>query len=164
MTPAQLAFIIGLTIVTASISTYALLVVARSRRSAGGTPGLVARLGRPSTARLELHRWAFYAHRISGFAIFAFLALHLVDVGLIAISPSLYDEVHALYGSTPMRLFEVALLAGILWHVFNGVRLLVMDLLDVGAGTSERLLWASLLATLALTVPAAIVILGPAFA
>lgn len=164
MTPAQLAFIIGLTIVTASISTYALLVVARSRRSAGGTPGLVARLGRPSTARLELHRWAFYAHRISGFAIFAFLALHLVDVGLIAISPSLYDEVHALYGSTPMRLFEVALLAGILWHVFNGVRLLVMDLLDVAAGTSERLLWASLLATLALTVPAAIVILGPAFA
>lgn len=164
MTPAQLAFIAGLTIVTASISAYALLVVARSRRSAGGTPGLVARLGRPSTARLELHRWAFYAHRISGFAIFAFLALHLVDVGLIAISPSLYDEVHGLYGSTPMRLFEVTLLAGILWHVFNGLRLLVMDLVDVGAGTSERLLWASLLATVALSVPAAIVILGPAFA
>lgn len=164
MTPAQLAFIAGLTIVTSVILAYGLVVVVRSRLSAGGTPGLIARLGRPSTARLELHRWAFYAHRISGFAIFAFLALHIVDVGLIAISPSLYDEVHVLYGSTPMRLFEVALLAGILWHVLNGLRLLVLDLVDVGARTSERLLWAAFAATFALTVPAAIVILGPAFA
>jgi succinate dehydrogenase / fumarate reductase cytochrome b subunit len=164
MTPAQLAFIAGLGIVTATIAAYAVFVVARARRAAGGTPGLIARLGRPSTARLELHRWAFYAHRISGLAIFAFLALHLVDVGLIAISPDLYDEVHSLYGTTPMRLFEVALLAGILWHTCNGLRLLALDVVDIDARGSERLLWAALVATVALTVPAAIVILGPAFA
>ncbi len=164
MTPAQLAFVAGLTIVTAGVLAYGLLVVVRSRRAAGGTPGLIARLGRPSTARLELHRWAFYAHRISGFAIFAFLALHLVDVGLIAISPELYDEVHVLYGSAPMRAFEVALFAGILWHTCNGLRLLLLDLVDIGTRTSERLLWAALVVTATLTVPVAIVILRPVFA
>lgn len=164
MTPAQLAFLAGLGVVTVSILAYAVVVIARARRAAGGSPGLIARLGRPSTARLELHRWAFYAHRISGLAIFAFLALHLVDVGLIAISPDLYDEVHSLYGSTPMRLFEVALLTGILWHTCNGLRLVLLDVLDLGARASERMLWAALVATIALTVPAAIVILGPAFA
>jgi succinate dehydrogenase / fumarate reductase cytochrome b subunit len=164
MTPAQLAFLAGLGVVTVSILAYGVVVVARARRAAGGSPGLIARLGRPSTARLELHRWAFYAHRISGLAIFAFLALHLVDVGLIAISPDLYNEVHSLYGSTPMRMFEVALLAGILWHACNGLRLVLLDVLDVGARASERMLWAALVATIALTVPAAIVILGPAFA
>jgi succinate dehydrogenase / fumarate reductase cytochrome b subunit len=164
MTPAQLAFMAGLGVVTAAIAAYAILVVAQARRAAAGTPGLIARLGRPSTARLELHRWAFYAHRISGLAIFAFLALHLIDVGLIAISPDLYDEVHSLYGTTAMRLFEVALLAGILWHTCNGLRLLVLDVVDVDTRASERLLWAALLATVALTIPAAIVILGPALA
>lgn len=164
MTPAQLAFLAGLGVVTLAIVVYGVVVIARARRAAGGSPGLIARLGRPSTARLELHRWAFYAHRISGVAIFAFLALHLVDVGLIAISPDLYDEVHSLYGSTPMRLFEVALLAGILWHACNGLRLLVLDVFDVGLRGSERMLWAALVVTVALTLPAAVVILGPAFA
>ena len=164
MTPAQLAFLAGLGVVTVAIVAYAAFVIARARRAAGGTPGLIARLGRPSTARLELHRWAFYAHRISGLAIFAFLALHLVDVGLIAISPELYDEVHSLYGSTPMRLFEVALLAGILWHACNGLRLLLLDVVDMDARASERMLWAALIATIALTVPAAVVILRPVFA
>lgn len=164
MTPAQLAFLAGLGVVTVAIVAYGVFVIASARRAAGGTPGLIVRLGRPSTARLELHRWAFYAHRISGLAIFAFLALHLVDVGLIAISPDLYDEVHSLYGSTPMRLFEVALLAGILWHACNGLRLLVLDVFDVGLWGSERMLWAALVVTVALTIPAAVVILGPAFA
>jgi succinate dehydrogenase / fumarate reductase cytochrome b subunit len=164
MTPAQLAFLAGLGIVTATIVAYGVLVIASARRAAGGTPGLIARLGRPSTARLELHRWAFYAHRISGLAIFAFLALHMVDVGLIAISPGLYDEVHSLYGATPMRLFEVALLAGILWHACNGLRLLVLDVFDIGLRGSERMLWAALVVTVVLTIPAAVVILGPAFA
>lgn len=164
MTPAQLAFLAGLGVVTLAIVVYGVVVIARARRAAGGSPGLIARLGRPSTARLELHRWAFYAHRISGLAIFAFLALHLVDVGLIAISPHLYDEVHSLYGSTPMRLFEVVLLAGILWHACNGLRLLVLDVFDIGLRDSERMLWAALVVTVALTIPAAAVILGPAFA
>lgn len=164
MTPAQVAFLAALSLISLGIGAFGAFVVARSRRAAGGRPGVLARLGRPSVARMELHRWAYYAHRVSGMAIFGFLALHLVDVGLVAVDPALYDEVHALYGTPPLRVFEVALLAGILFHAANGLRLLGMDLVDVGARTSERLLWACLAITVVLTVPAAAIILAPVFA
>jgi succinate dehydrogenase / fumarate reductase cytochrome b subunit len=140
MTPAQATFLAALTIILGLVAVFGVLVVSRSRRAIeGGSGNLVTRLSRPSSARLEVHRWAHYAHRVSGIGIFAFLALHLVDVGLVAISPALYDEVHALYGSPPLRVFEVGLRA------------------------SERLLWLAVVLTVALTVPAAAVILAPMF-
>jgi succinate dehydrogenase / fumarate reductase cytochrome b subunit len=162
MTPAQTAFLASLAAILLAVSAFAWLVV---RRSAAATrdprDGLLVRLRRPSGARLELHRGAFYAHRIAGLAIFGFLALHLVDVGLVAISPALYDEVHALYGTPALRVFEVALLAAILFHAFDGLRLILLDVADLGMRASERLLWAAVGLTVALTVPAAVVILGP---
>jgi succinate dehydrogenase / fumarate reductase cytochrome b subunit len=162
MTLAQTAFLVALTLILAGVALAGVAIVARSRRGAGvGAATVIARLGRPSVARLELHRWAFYAHRISGLAILGFLALHVVDVGLVAIAPALYDEVHHLYGTPAMRVFEVALLAGILFHTCNGLRLLALDLVDAGARTSERLLIAAAFATILLTIPVAAIILRP---
>ena len=163
MSPAQLAFLSALAAISVTITVFGMLVLVRSRRAAGVGPAVVARLGRPSVARLELHRWAYYAHRVSGIGIFAFLALHLVDVGLVAISLDLYDEVHSLYGTPPMRVFEIVLLAGILFHAANGLRLLLLDLMDVGARTSERLLWLAIAVTVVLTIPGSVIILAPVF-
>lgn len=163
MTPAQAAFLVALATILVLVAGFALLVVGRARRAVG-RPVISARLSRPASARLEVHRWAHYAHRVSGLGILAFLALHLVDVGLVAVSPELYDEVHVLYGSPPLRVFEVGLLAGILFHAFDGLRLLLLDLVDVGVATSERLLWLAVALTIVLWVPAAVVILGPVVA
>jgi succinate dehydrogenase / fumarate reductase cytochrome b subunit len=165
MTPAQLAFLGALATIVGLVGAFGLLVVSRARRVAGGGRiGILGRLGRPSTARLELHRWAFYAHRISGLGILGFLALHTVDIGLVAISPALYDEVHALYSTPLLRVFEVSLLAGILFHAFNGLRLLHLDLFDTDARTSERLLWLTVALVVVVAIPAAVVIIGPVFA
>ena len=162
MTPAQAAFIVGLATAGLVIAIVAAVIVMADRRAVGGGAiGIVERLSRPSTARLEVGRWAYVAHRISGLSIFAFLILHLADVALIAVSPELYDEVHLLYGTAPLRVFEVALLAGILFHALNGMRLLVLDLVDVTGRTAERLLWLVLGVTALLVIPAAGVILGP---
>ncbi len=161
MTPAQTTFLVALAVILVLVTAFAVLVIAGARRSSGGPSGPLRRLARPSIARLEVHRWAFYAHRIGGVAILAFLGLHLVDLGLIAVSPALYDEVHALYGTPVLRLFEVGLFMAILFHATNGLRLLLMDLVDVGARTSERLLWLAIGLTVVLTIPASLVILRP---
>ena len=42
-------------------------------------------------------QWAFIGHRVSGFLVFFFLLVHIVDVSL-ANNPRLYNEVHAVYG------------------------------------------------------------------
>jgi succinate dehydrogenase / fumarate reductase, cytochrome b subunit len=160
VTPAQTAFLLSLSVILLLVAACAVSIVRRSTAATRGV-SLAERLRRPAGARLELHRGAFYAHRISGLAIFGFLALHLVDVGLIAISSELYDEVHALYGTPLLRVFEVALLAAILFHAFDGLRLILLDVADLGMTASERLLRMAVVLTLTLTVPAAIVILVP---
>lgn len=162
MTPAQVAFLVGLATTGSVIAIVAVAIVAADRRAiGGGAIGLLERLSRPSTARMEVGRWAHLAHRLSGLSIFAFLVLHLMDVALFAVSPALYDEVHLLYGTAPMRVFEVVLLAGILFHALNGLRLLALDLVDASGRAAERLLWLALVATVLVTIPAAAVILGP---
>lgn len=165
MTPAQTAFLTALAAILLLAGAFGAFVVVQARRASHvPASSILGRLGRPSVARLELHRWAFYAHRTGGLAILGFLALHLVDVGLVAVSPALYDEVHTLYGTPALRVFEIGLLATILFHAFDGLRLLVLDLVDVGWRTSERLLWLAVVLTVALTIPAAVVILGPVLA
>ena len=71
-------------------------------------------------------QWAFVTHRITGFLVFFFLLLHIVDVSLIA-WPHLYDEVHELYGNVLLRLFEVGLLGALVFHSLNGLRIVMID-------------------------------------
>jgi succinate dehydrogenase / fumarate reductase cytochrome b subunit len=71
-------------------------------------------------------QWVFLLHRITGFLVFFFLLLHIVDVSLVA-WPKLYDEVHALYGNVLLRLFEVGLLFALVFHSLNGLRIVMID-------------------------------------
>jgi len=65
-------------------------------------------------------QWAFVGHRVSGFLVFLFLLLHIVDVSLVR-WPAVYDEVHRLYGNVLLRAFAVGLLFALLFHALNGL-------------------------------------------
>ena len=69
--------------------------------------------------------WAF--HRISGIAIFAFLALHLLDIFLVGAAPDVYDTLLAVYATPGGILMEWLLGAAVLYHALNGLRIVVMD-------------------------------------
>jgi succinate dehydrogenase / fumarate reductase cytochrome b subunit len=164
MTLPQVAFLVALVLVLVSIVAFAGLVVVDAARRTGDPAGpseVVRRLSRAPRDRVELGRWAFWAHRVSGVAIFAFLALHLVDVSLYAVSPALYDEVHVLYGTVGLRLFECGLLLAILFHALNGLRLLVMDIADVRPGVAGRLLVVVVALTVVLGAAGSAVIMAP---
>ena len=105
-------------------------------------------------------QWAFIGHRVSGFLVFFFLLLHIVDVSL-ANNPRLYNEVHAVYGNVLLRAFEVGLLFALLFHSLNGLRVVIIDFFP-GAVARERALLAGVVAlTLAAGIPGAVVILWP---
>ena len=105
-------------------------------------------------------QWAFVLHRITGFGVFFFLLLHIVDVSL-ANNPRLYNEVHAVYGNVLLRAFEVGLLFALLFHSLNGLRVVIIDFFP-GAVARERALLAGVIAlTLAAGIPGAVVILWP---
>ena len=154
----------ALGLILALVIGFGVVVFLGARCSDGGSyvdAGLVLRMQRSPEERAEFNRWAFYAHRITGFAIFAFLCLHIIDTSLYSISPRLFDEVHVLYGSSPMRVFECGLLFAILFHTFNGLRILAIDVADLGIVASRRLLVASLALTVVLSFAGSAVIMAP---
>jgi succinate dehydrogenase / fumarate reductase cytochrome b subunit len=105
-------------------------------------------------------QWAFIGHRVSGFLVFFFLLLHVVDVSL-ANNPRLYNEVHAVYGNVLLRAFEVGLLFALLFHSLNGLRVVIIDFFP-GAVARERTLLAGVVAlTLAAGIPGAVIIVWP---
>lgn len=143
---------------------FGVVVLGSAARDGGGSRGaggLLARMGRSPEERAELNRWAFYAHRLTGFAVFAFLVQHIAGLAAYAISPALYDDLHELYGMGLMRLFECGLLFAILFHTFNGLRLLVVDLADLRLEDSLRGLRVAVLLTLVLGLAGSAVILAP---
>jgi succinate dehydrogenase / fumarate reductase cytochrome b subunit len=97
-------------------------------------------------------------------AIFGFLCLHILDVSTYAISRSTYDDLHELYGSAPMRLFESGLLFAILFHTLNGLRILAIDVGDLGQVTARRLLVPVVALTLAVGTAGTAVIMAPVLA
>jgi succinate dehydrogenase cytochrome b subunit len=71
--------------------------------------------------------WSWVAHRITGVGIFFFLFVHVLDTALVRVSPEAYNEVIGTYKNPVMGLLETALVAAILFHAFNGIRLVLVD-------------------------------------
>ena len=166
MTLAQGVFLAAFSLVALSILATVVAVAANARRIAGGTRmtgHMLMRLTRLPAARTEVNRWAFYAHRLSGIAILGFLLLHIVDVSLYSVSHQLYDNVHHLYGTAPMRVFEIGLLVALLFHAFNGLRVIAIDICDIGVSGAARLLAAVVTMTVVLGVCGGVIILRPVF-
>jgi succinate dehydrogenase / fumarate reductase cytochrome b subunit len=164
VTVAQAIFALALTGVVAAVAAFGLVVVRSALRADGGpyvSSGVAGRLLRGPEERAEANRWAFYLHRLTGVAIFAFLCLHVLDVGVWLVSEPVFDELHDLYGSAPLRVFECALLAALLFHALNGLRILAIDAADLGAAAARRLLAGVVAATAVLGLAGSVAILAP---
>ena len=123
----------------------------------------LAKLGRLPAERAEISRWAAYIHRVSGFAIFAFLSLHIIDVSTIAFSYAIYDNLHQIYSTWPMRLFECGLLFALVFHALNGLRLIFVDVFDIGIRKSNIALRMLLIISIVTTLGGSFIILQPVF-
>ena len=116
----------------------------------------------PTRYRGRSGQWAFVGHRVSGFLVFLFLLLHIVDVSLVR-WPALYDDVHAVYGNVVLRVFEVGLLLALLFHSLNGLRIAAVDFFPGAVANERRLLTGVVLLTLLIGIPGGLVIMWPFF-
>lgn len=71
--------------------------------------------------------WSWVLHRITGVAIFFFLLVHILDTALVRVSPEAYNAVISTYQTPIMGLGETALVAAIVFHAFNGIRIILID-------------------------------------
>ncbi|MCP9484465.1 MAG: succinate dehydrogenase, cytochrome b556 subunit [Gaiellaceae bacterium MAG52_C11] len=164
MSALQVVFVAALTalllgVVLFSAFTVRAALVVRPTTARGSW---LVRIGRASNR--DVQRWAFVAHRATGVAVFAFLLLHVFDVALFTLSPARFDDVHELYGTAPMRVFECLLFFAILFHTFNGLRLVLLDVAEIRLSTARRLLHVAVALTAVAGTAASVVILKPVVA
>jgi succinate dehydrogenase / fumarate reductase cytochrome b subunit len=76
--------------------------------------------------------WSWVLHRITGVAIFFFLLVHVLDTALVRVSPEAYNAVIGTYQTPVMGLGEVALVGAIVFHAFNGIRIILIDFWSKG--------------------------------
>ena len=78
-------------------------------------------------------QWAFVLHRLSGVAIALYLLLHVVDISLVMYGPDgPFDRFLAFYHKWPFRIGLILVMAGVAYHAFNGLRIIVMDFSRLG--------------------------------
>ncbi|MBK0420108.1 succinate dehydrogenase, cytochrome b556 subunit [Leucobacter sp. CSA1] len=85
--------------------------------------------------------WSWVLHRITGVAIFFFLLVHVLDTALIRVSPEAYNAVIGTYQTPIMGLGEVGLVGAIVFHAFNGIRVILVDYWSQGAKHQRAMFW-----------------------
>ena len=66
--------------------------------------------------------WGFVLNRVAGLGLVFYLMLHLVVLSLLTRGPESWDPFIALVRSPAFLLLDVVLLAGIIGHGLNGLR------------------------------------------
>lgn len=102
---------------------------------------------RPRVPQGTLYRgregmWSWVAHRITGLLIFVFLLVHVLDTSLVRVSPEAYDAVINTYKNPVVGLGEAGLVGAVLFHAFNGIRVMLVDFWSGGPKYHRQMLWA----------------------
>jgi succinate dehydrogenase / fumarate reductase cytochrome b subunit len=100
--------------------------------------------------------WSWVAHRVTGVLIFFFLFAHVLDTALVRVSPSSYNTVIDSYKNPIVGLAEVGLVAAVIFHAFNGLRIIAVDFWSKGPRYQRQMLVGVVVAFVVLFVPFAV--------
>jgi succinate dehydrogenase / fumarate reductase cytochrome b subunit len=121
---------------------------------------VLANLFRAVTYRGREGQIAWMLHRITGLAVFLFLALHIADIFLMAFGPDLFDSLLFFYHQF---LFKILIVFGLypaaVYHGLNGIRVISIDFWP-GLGKKQAVLWRIQIGLFALIyIPSAVIML-----
>jgi len=85
--------------------------------------------------------WMWVVHRATGVAIFFFLLIHVLDTSLVRVSPEAYNQVIGSYKTPLYGLVEAGLVAAIVLHAFNGIRIILVDTWSWALRHQRLLVW-----------------------
>ncbi|WP_423924240.1 succinate dehydrogenase, cytochrome b556 subunit [Frigoribacterium sp. 2-23] len=117
-----------------------------SPASRPGAPSLADPKKRPQRFAGTLYRgregmWSWVLHRITGVSIYFFLLVHILDTALVRVSPAGYNAVIGTYKNPLMGLGETALVAAIVFHALNGLRIILIDFWSLGTKYQKIMFW-----------------------
>ncbi len=105
-------------------------------------------------------QYAWWAHRIAGLGTLLFLAIHILDTATVYFAPQLYGHAIAIYRTWIFGLGEVALVACVIYHGLNGLRVAILDLRPDWMPHHKQLENAVIAGFIVLFTPAALIMLN----
>jgi succinate dehydrogenase cytochrome b subunit len=88
--------------------------------------------------------WAWMLHRITGLGLVFYILLHtiLMSVSLLSGKESFDATLSVLMGHPVFELLDTLLLGAVLYHGFNGIRILLFDVgIGISNNSQKRLFW-----------------------
>ena len=77
--------------------------------------------------RGSIGQWSWVLHRLSGLGVVFFLILHVIDTSWAVFYPEKYVEAIATYQSPLFTIGEFGLIAAVVYHAINGLRIVLLD-------------------------------------
>jgi succinate dehydrogenase / fumarate reductase cytochrome b subunit len=120
----------------------------------------ITNLARAVTYRGREGQIAWMLHRLAGVAVFFFLAIHIIDIFLMAFGPDLFNTLLFFYHQWIFKLAIVfGLYPGVVYHGLNGIRVIIIDFWP-DMGKKQALLFRIQLAVFAVIyIPSAVVMI-----
>jgi succinate dehydrogenase / fumarate reductase cytochrome b subunit len=100
--------------------------------------------------------WSWVLHRITGILVFFFLFAHVIDTAMVRVSPSAYNSAVDTYKNPVVGLMEVGLVAAVVYHALNGIRVLLVDFWSRGPRLQRQMSYGVVVLWVVLMVPFAV--------
>ena len=71
--------------------------------------------------------WSWGLHRITGLGLMAYLYMHILALHTLQIGPEEFNAEMAIFKAPVFMFFEWVLFALVLFHSFNGLRIVLVD-------------------------------------
>ncbi len=108
-------------------------------------------------------QWSFFLHRLTGLGVLLFLLLHIVDITLIGFGKKVYDDSIKIFSTGVIRVISLALIASVLYHAFNGVRIILIDFWPEGHKYQREMFYGVLALSVLCFLPMAYFVIAPIF-
>jgi succinate dehydrogenase / fumarate reductase cytochrome b subunit len=111
--------------------------------------------------RVSWSQLAWFGHRASGLGVLLFLFLHIVETSTVLLGPEVYDFTQGFYRNLPAKLGEVLLMAAVVYHSLNGLRVIAMDFWPGLTIYYRPLTYGVIVATVVAMVPLGVLMIAP---
>jgi len=104
-------------------------------------------------------QWSWIAHRVTGVAIILFLFAHILDTALVGWGPNAYNRVVSVYKNPIVGLLELGLVAAVIYHALNGLRIMAIDFWPRLVDRNRQLIYGTMTLYVAGMLPIAVIMI-----
>jgi succinate dehydrogenase / fumarate reductase cytochrome b subunit len=111
--------------------------------------------------RVSWAQLAWFGHRLSGIGVLLYLFMHIVETSMVLLGPDVYNTTLGLFHNLPIRLGEVVLMAALVYHSLNGLKVILIDFVPAATAWYRPLTYGVIIATVVAMVPMAVLMTAP---